>query len=184
MNYSATQFLLSDKCKEIIDQLSGYDDTLSTGKRLRRLYPEIDPSFLSAAVELYQARLRGRKKFSRAYEMFFTREAFEEIPESRLLTPDVDKIIDEVCKYYKVKESELRVSKRGYFNEPRNVGVYLIRQLRNDSLKKVGEVFGIKKYSTVSSIVERVKEEIGRNRKFKKRIHELTGNFIKSQRQT
>ena len=76
--------------------------------------------------------------------MFFTSEAFEEIPESNLLSPDVDKIIDEVCKYYKVKENELRLSKRGYFNEPRNVSVYLIRHLRNDSLKKVGKYLGLK----------------------------------------
>ena len=39
-------------------------------------------------------------------------------------------------------------------------------------------------HSTVISIVERVKQEIGRNRNFKKRIHELTRNLNKSQRQT
>lgn len=116
--------------------------------------------------------------------MVSTREVFEEIPESRLLTPDVDNIIDEVCAYYKVSETELRLSKRGYYNEPRNVGVYMLRQVRNDSLKTIGKVFEIEKYSTVSSIVERVKGEIRENRRFRKRIHELTSNLDKSQRQT
>ena len=116
--------------------------------------------------------------------MFTTGETLEEIPESRLLAPDVDDVIDELCRYYNVTQSELRLSRRGYFNEPRNVGVYLIRYLRNDSLKDVGKVFGIERYSTVSSIVERVKQEIGKNSKFKKRIHELTYNINKSQRHT
>ena len=45
-------------------------------------------------------------------------------------------------------------------------------------------MFEIEKYSTASSIVKTVKQEIGRNRKFEKRIHELTINLNKSQRQT
>ena len=70
---------------------------------------------------------------------------------------------------YKIKEKELYLSRRGYFNEPRNVAVYLIRQLRNDTLKKVGEQFGIEKYSTVSSIVEKVKREMRTDKGLKKR---------------
>ncbi len=46
-------------------------------------------------------------------------------------------------------------SRMGISNKPRNVRVDLIRHLRNDALKQVGEQFGTKKYSTVSSIVER-----------------------------
>jgi len=53
-----------------------------------------------------------------------------------------------------------KVTRRGYFNEPRNVAVYLIRHLRNDTLKHAGEQFGIEKYSIISSIVERVKNEM------------------------
>ncbi|MEE4353797.1 MAG: hypothetical protein V2J25_13125 [Desulfatiglans sp.] len=69
-----------------------------------------------------------------------------------------------------------------HLNEARNVGVYQIRKLRNDALKRIEEVFGIEKDSTVSRIGERVKQEIGRSRKYKKLIHELTGKLIKSQR--
>jgi chromosomal replication initiation ATPase DnaA len=83
-----------------------------------------------------------------------------------------------------VKESDLRFSRGGYFNETRNVGIYLLRHLRNDSLREVEEVFKIYKYSTVSSIVERVKQGMGRNKKVKKRIEELSNNISKSQRQT
>ncbi len=82
------------------------------------------------------------------------------------------------------KETELYVTMRGYFNEPRNVAVYLIRHLRNDTLKQVGEQFGIEKYSTVSSIVERVKYEMKADKVLKKRIQDLADKISKSQRQT
>jgi len=56
--------------------------------------------------------------------------------------------------------------------------------VRNDTLKQVGEQFGIEKYSTVSSIVERVKSEMKADRRFKKRVQDLNEGIIKSQRQT
>ena len=70
------------------------------------------------------------------------------------------------------------------FNEPRNVVVYMIRHLRNDTLKHVGEQFGIEKYSTVSSIVERVKYEMKADTGLKNRIQNLAEKITKSQRQT
>ncbi|MCJ7687336.1 MAG: hypothetical protein MUO68_23905 [Desulfobacteraceae bacterium] len=85
---------------------------------------------------------------------------------------------------YNIKETELYVTRRRYFNEPRNVAVYLIRHLRNDTLKHVGEQFGIEKYSTVSSIVERVKNEMKADKGLKKRIQNLAEKITKSQRQT
>ena len=85
---------------------------------------------------------------------------------------------------YNIKEPELYVTRRGYFNEPRNVAVYLIRHLRNDTLKLVGENFGIEKYSTVSSIVERVKYGMKADKSLENRIQKLAEKITKSQRQT
>jgi len=127
----------------------------------------------------------GSKSFvDRIKEKYFTLKNFEEIPETKRLAPDVNKIKSAVCRAYKIKEDELYVTRRGFFNEPRNVAVYLIRRVRNDTLKQVGEQFGIEKYSTVSSIVERVKSEMKADRRFKKRVQDLNEGIIKSQRQT
>ncbi len=127
----------------------------------------------------------GSKSFvERIKDKFFNMNNFEEIPETKKLAPDVEIIKQTVCKAYDVKETELYVTMRGYFNEPRNVAVYLIRYLRNDTLKKVGEQFGIAKYSTVSSIVERVKDDMKTDKVFKKRIQDLADKITKSQRQT
>jgi chromosomal replication initiation ATPase DnaA len=101
-------------------------------------------------------------------------------PESRFLAPDVDRIIEEVCKYYKVTRDDILVSKRGHFNEPRNVAIYLIRCIRNDTLKGVGKAFGIDKNSTVGSVIERVKREMEKNKNISKRVENLKDILEKS----
>jgi len=53
--------------------------------------------------------------------------------------------------------------------------------LRNDTLKQVGKRFGIEKYSTVSSIVERVKREMKADKVLKKQIQDLVDKISKSQ---
>ena len=62
---------------------------------------------------------------------------------------------------------------RAHFNEPRNVAIYLLRRLRRDSLSEIGRVFQIDKYSSVSSIIERLKLRIGADPQLKKRIEDL-----------
>ena len=106
-------------------------------------------------------------------ESFFANKTHEEIPESRFLAPDVDRIVEGVCKYYKVSMDDILVSKRGYFNEPRNVAIYLIRCIRNDTLKGVGKAFGITKNSTVGSVVERVKHKMIKDKNMNKRVNNL-----------
>ena len=113
-------------------------------------------------------------------EMFFSNKTHEEVPESRFLAPDVDRIVEEVCKYYNVTRDDILVSKRGHFNEPRNVAIYLIRCIRNDTLKGVGKVFGIDKNSTVGSVVERVKREMEKNKNISKRVENLKNILEKS----
>ncbi len=51
-------------------------------------------------------------------------------------------------------------------------------------MKYVGEQFGIEKYSTVSSIVERVKNEMKADKGLKNRIKIIAEKITKSQRQT
>jgi len=115
---------------------------------------------------------------------FFTLKDVGEVPETKRLAPDVGKIKSLVCETYKIKEDDLYVTRRGFFNEPRNVAVYLIRRLRNDTLKEVGKQMGIEKYSTVSSIVERVKSQMKADGGLQKRVEHLKEVIIKRQRPT
>jgi chromosomal replication initiation ATPase DnaA len=61
------------------------------------------------------------------------------------------------------------------------VAIYLIRQLRGGTLKEAGKIFGIEKNSRVSSVVERLKLEIERNKNLNKRIGTLRAKLTKSE---
>lgn len=120
------------------------------------------------------ATIIGTKSFVEKIKgRFFANKTHEEVPGSRFLAPDVDTIIGEVCKYYKTSTNELLLSRRGHFNEPRNTAIYLIRHLRNDTLKDVGKFFGIVKNSTISSIDRRLKREMIRDKKIRRNIEAL-----------
>lgn len=127
----------------------------------------------------------GSKGFvDRIKDKFFDSKDFEEVPEAKRLAPDIDKIVHTVCNSYNIEEAALYISRRGYFNEPRNVTIFLVRHLRNDTLRAIGEQFHIEKYSTVSSIVEKVKYEMKIDKGLKKRVLNLAIKIINSQRQT
>ena len=56
----------------------------------------------------------------------------EEIPQSRMLDPSQKLILEVVCEYYAVDEKDLYKSRRGSYNEPRNISIYLIRRFRRE----------------------------------------------------
>ncbi len=86
------------------------------------------------------------------------------------MAPEADKIMAVVCTNYKVSISDLRISKRGQLNEPRNVTMYLIRYLRGDTLSTICKEFGLKKDSSAGSIVDRVKKQILKDRQFRNKV--------------
>jgi REP-associated tyrosine transposase len=108
----------------------------------------------------------------------------DEMPQARELYPDADRIIAFVCDHYKVEIGELFTSKRGTFNEPRCAAIFLIRRLRHDKLKDIGNIFNLDKYSSVSSILERMKSRMKHDRKLRNRIQKLETQIRKSQEQT
>jgi len=124
----------------------------------------------------------GTKKFiDKIKDLFFSDRSHEEIPEAKLLAPDPDRVLKDVAETYKVRIDDLLKSRRGYFNEPRNVAIYLMRRLRGDTLKEVGEVFEINKNSTVSSCVDKVKYEMNRDKGIKVRVEKLIQILSNSQ---
>jgi REP element-mobilizing transposase RayT len=90
-------------------------------------------------------------------ERFFESKQHMEVPESKQLAPDTNDIISAVCDLYGIEKAHLCAAKRGAINEARNMAIYLLRYLRGDSLIAIGKVFEIHSYSTVSSIIERFK---------------------------
>jgi len=117
-------------------------------------------------------------------ERFFARKLDDEVPESRQLAPEVDQIKKAVCEFYRVAEAELLVSRRGFFNEARNVAIYLARRLRRDRLKEIAESFQMNTYSSVSTVIERLNGVMAADRRLRQRVERIIRSIDKSQEQT
>ena len=115
---------------------------------------------------------------------FFEKKAHIEVPDSKLLAPDKEMIKQLVCKTYGITKEELTKSRRGFFNEPRGVAIYLARMIRSDGLIDICKDYNLKKYSSVSSVVENVKKKLLKDREFRNRVNELSRELVKSQSET
>jgi putative transposase len=188
---------------------SSHRGYLSSSENGRWLYKEFILSMLSGTKE---ERLRayrrfislkdeeeiieifGKKKWPSVFgsrdfvhwikEKFYSGKTDDEVPQSKELAPEVGQIQKMVEKFYGISKKELFSSRRGVFNEPRNMAIYLTRQLRGDTLKQIGSNFQISKYSSVSSAIERTKKWIAVDRKLKAKVKKLVLILSKSQEQT
>jgi chromosomal replication initiation ATPase DnaA len=107
-----------------------------------------------------------------------------EVPQRKELAPALDLLAGAVSRSYRVERKDLFYSRRGQENEARNVAIYLARRLRGDRLKEIGEAFQIGGYSTVSSIVERMKVRIGSDERLRKKVDHLISTIQMNQEQT
>jgi len=67
--------------------------------------------------------------------------------------------------------------KRGETNEARNSVIFLARRLRRNSLKAIGKEFNIPSYSSVSTIIERMKTNIERKKKLKQNVEKMVSEI-------
>ena len=114
-------------------------------------------------------------------ERFFARLQYPEVSESGVLAPAAEEIIKVVCKTYGVGKDELLRSRRGRFNEARNVAIYLIRELRRATLDNICGPFRMGRYSSASSAIDRVKVQLARDRRLEKRMQKIIGELYKRQ---
>jgi REP element-mobilizing transposase RayT len=129
----------------------------------------------------WPAMLGSADFITKVKEKFFSGKINVEVPQSRELSPNPYQIQKIVCEYYRIDKRRLFSSRRGIFNEPRNTAIYLTRRLRGDSLKQIGAHFQLKKYSSVSSIIERMNEAIAKDKKLRNRIEKLITVLRKTQ---
>jgi chromosomal replication initiator protein len=73
--------------------------------------------------------------------------------------PSTDIIKKKVAKYYNIKVSDLESSKRArIFSLPRQIAMYLCREMIDISLPKIGEQFGNRDHTTVLHAVEKIEK--------------------------
>lgn len=73
----------------------------------------------------------------------------------------MDMIMEKVCNYFKISEKEIKSNKRiKRILIPRQVAMYLSRELTDTSLNSVGEFFGVKDHTTVINAYKKIKNMI------------------------
>ena len=87
---------------------------------------------------------------------------------------DVDLIVYNVEQYFHLKNSEIKGSKRDRkIAYPRQIAMYICRELTNMSLPQIGNKFGGRDHSTVLHSVNKIKSEIETNLNTLNLINEL-----------
>lgn len=159
-------------------------------RQRRRLYREFVAQEDSAEIsQVFEKKklpsILGSEGFiDRIRSQFFESKKHVEVPESKILAPAREQIKELVCRIYGVSEEDLLKPKRGTFNEPRSVAIYLTRQLRGENLAEICKEYGLKTHSSASSAVERVKAQIIKDRRFRKRVDKLVQILVKRQTET
>jgi putative transposase len=130
------------------------------------------PSFLGSNgfIEKIKGRYFGIKKH-------------KEVPQSKHLEPTIEDIQRIVSGAYKVDEENLLKMRRGFYNEARDVAVYLSRLNTGKKLDEIGAAFNIANYSTVSSIIVNIRKRSNVDKVLAKRLRQID-QTVKGQRQT
>ena len=93
----------------------------------------------------------------------------------------IDIIQKKVCEYFDIKLSDMKVKKRSRgIAYPRQIAMYLARQLTDYSLPEIGEYFGGRDHTTVMHAYDKIKNDL----KIKKGFSELIDRVTDSIRTT
>jgi len=87
---------------------------------------------------------------------------------------DVQRIQRVVCDYYKISIEQMKGKNRNNeVNFPRQIAIYLCRELTSESFPKIGSYFGGRNHSTIISADKKIREELGTNEDLRQVIKDL-----------
>src|SRR5918998_1735972 len=94
----------------------------------------------------------------------------------------IELIQHEICRYFGISKADLIGSSRSKaFAYPRQIAMYLSRELTDESLPKIGRAFGGRDHSTVMHATSKISNLINSDRDVFNQIHEITYH-VKSKR--
>jgi hypothetical protein len=108
---------------------------------------------------------------------YFKEKYHKDIPESRGLAPDTEQIIEAVGSKYHIATDQLLKPRRGRINEPRKIAMYLIRKHKGLSLAEIGKQFKMTNYSSVGSVIHRIKRQLQEDKKLRTRLEKIEKNL-------
>ncbi len=91
---------------------------------------------------------------------------------------DVQRIQRVVCDYYKISIEQMKGKNRNNsVNFPRQIAIYLCRELTTESFPKIGSYFGGRNHSTIISADNKIRKELNTNANLREVIKDLKRNL-------
>jgi chromosomal replication initiator protein len=121
--------------------------------------------------------------YSRLYNNEINMELAAEALKDFFASPKIKRIstkliIDTVCEYFELSEEAIKGKKKHReVSYPRQVAMYLIRDMTDISLPKIGEIFGGKDHTTVIHAIDKITTEMAFNLETEKLIKDLTNKI-------
>lgn len=130
------------------------------------------PKTLSALYEKKKLPLiMGAKDFIDGLKQkYHHKTGIKEVSQVKELFLDKCLIEEAVCGVYQIEVADLLKSRRGNNNEARNVSIYLMRKYAGASLTDIGARFGMNSFSSVSSVIIRIKQAMERDKNLRRQI--------------
>ena len=91
----------------------------------------------------------------------------------------VEKIVDEVSRTFGVDSDDLRSqkSRRANINKPRQIAIYIVRELTTLSMENIGKEFGNRHYSTIVYTVQQVEKDIKNDPSLRDTVEDIIKNI-------
>ena len=91
----------------------------------------------------------------------------------------VEKIVDEVSRTFGVDSDDLRSqkSRRANINKPRQIAIYIVRELTTLSMESIGKEFGNRHYSTIVYTVQQVEKDIKNDPSLRDTVEDIIKNI-------
>ena len=103
-------------------------------------------------------------------------EALKDFLSQKRKNVDVDQIISTTASYFNISLQDIKSKKRTQnVSLPRQIAMYLIRELTDSSLPKIGEEFGGKDHTTVIHAHKKISSAILKDETLQRRIKEIKG---------
>ena len=91
----------------------------------------------------------------------------------------VERIIDEVARTFGVDSDDIRSqkSRRANINKPRQLAIYIVRELTTLSMESIGKEFGGRHYSTIVYTVQQVEKNIKTDSMLRNTVEDIIKNI-------
>ncbi|MHB1361291.1 MAG: chromosomal replication initiator protein DnaA [Thermoleophilia bacterium] len=130
-------------------------------------------------------RVAAQAKFTNSQiTLPLAKEALKDILPTNLDTRiTIDMIQNETCRFFSLSMSDLKGSKRSQnIVFPRQIAMYLCRELTDSSQPRIGEKFGGRDHTTVIHAINKISKLIKEEREVFTMVQQITGKLKHSQR--